>query len=353
MISLVGIEKTYRARGRGRSGSVKALRGVDLCIERGSAVCVIGESGCGKSTLGRILAGIEPPTKGAILEDGVDVSALSAARRRTFFRRIQLIHQDPYSALNPVRTIYDMLMDVLRLHAKRIGRDSAWCGARLSEILGLVGLDPAYVLPRYPHQLSGGMRQRIVIARALAVDPDVLVADEAVSMIDVSLRLGVLRLLRRLREELGIAVVFITHDLASARYIGHDSTVMVLYRGSVVEQGPSETVVSKAPVHPYTQALLSSIPVLRGLERRGRERVVPEGILREEDGDAGCLFAPRCPFATPECRSARPGLTPVVGAGTDSGADDSPSGDVVVCVHPKVRDVIPRRIDDVKDVRTS
>lgn len=359
MIRLVGIEKTYRVRGGKRGESVHALRGVDLDIPDGSAISIIGESGCGKSTLGRIIAGIEQPTSGTILCDDTDITKWNAGRRREFLRGIQMIHQDPYSALNPVRTIDEILMDVLRLHARESGKDSHWVDRHLPAILDLVGLDPGYVLPRYPHQLSGGMRQRIVIARALAVEPKVLVADEAVSMIDVSLRLGILGLLRRLRNDLGISVVFITHDLASARYIGDNSTVAVLYRGSVVEQGPSESVISQAPEHPYTQALLSSIPLLRGLEHKAAEQVVPTGILEEGNDDAGCLFAPRCPFATHECRQRRPSLDRIsesrcaTAPNPNTNLDPHPhtfrnagtGGHRVACWHPTRRKVIPYRTD--------
>ncbi|MCH4209338.1 ABC transporter ATP-binding protein [Bifidobacterium sp.] len=344
MISLSGIEKTYRVRGKALSESVHALRGVDLEIPEGSAISIIGESGCGKSTLGRILAGIEQPTAGTFAVNGENIDSFNAKHRRDFFRGVQLIHQDPYSALNPVRTIYDILIDVLHLHARIADKDADWPQRRLLEILNLVGLDPEYVLPRYPHQLSGGMRQRIVIARALAVDPKVLVADEAVSMIDVSLRLGVLRLLRTLRSELGISVVFITHDLASARYIGQDSTVVVLYRGSIVERGPSDTVVSQAPLHPYTQALLSAIPVLRGLESKAPVQVVPTGILDERNDDTGCLFAPRCPFAQPVCFTGRPPLA-VPGKDSGFGAADHE----VACLFPQIRQVVPLRSDVAAD----
>lgn len=307
MIEGRGLVKTFSGRGRGTTGKVHALRGVDFAIPGGGAVSFIGESGCGKTTLGRILAGLETFDRGQLMVDGVDLGALKPKEREPYFRRIQLIHQDPYSALNPTRTIEATLRDPLRLRAAQTGRPASWIGERAEELLSLVGLNPSYVLPRFPHQLSGGMRQRVVIARALTVDPDVLVADEAVSMIDVSLRLGILGLLRKLRETLGVSVLFITHDVATARYVGADGELYVIYRGTVVERGPVETVLAD-PVHPYTQCLLSAIPVLHGLEKPGPDRLVPNEPLDERTEPPGCLFAPRCPFATEACVFDRPPL---------------------------------------------
>ncbi len=308
MIEGRGITKTFHTRGGMlASKTVTALRGVDFAIPRGGAVSFIGESGCGKTTLGRILAGLEPLEGGSLIIDNVDVSALKPKAREPYFRKIQLIHQDPYSALNPTRTIESTLRDPLRLRAAQTGRPESWVNEQTEHLLSLVGLNPGYVLPRYPHQLSGGMRQRVVIARALTVEPEVLVADEAVSMIDVSLRLGILALLRSLRETLGVSVLFITHDVATARYIGSDGELYVLYRGSVVERGAAETVLA-GPVHPYTQCLLSAIPVLHGLEKPGPDRLVPNEPLDERKEPPGCLFEPRCPFATAACAERPPQL---------------------------------------------
>nr|WP_260408293.1 ABC transporter ATP-binding protein [Planomonospora venezuelensis] len=304
------------------------MRGVDFAVGKGGAVSFIGESGCGKTTLGRIVAGLESHDSGEIAIDGVPMSSLRPRARRPYFRRIQLIHQDPYSALNPTRTIHQALAAPLALRARQTGRPGSWIDERAGELLGLVGLDPGYVLPRYPHQLSGGMRQRVVIARALTVDPEMLVADEAVSMIDVSLRLGILALLRDLRERLGVSVLFITHDVATARYLGDDGELYVIYRGRVVERGPVEAVVS-GPVHPYTQSLLSAIPVLHGLEEPGAQRVVPTEPLDEGGPDAGCLFARRCPFATGRCTAE----VPVLGAAGGFPQEHA-------CFHPERRSVV-------------
>ncbi|GHE44644.1 ABC transporter ATP-binding protein [Streptosporangium violaceochromogenes] len=329
MITGRNVTKTFRQRGGVLSGrEVTALRGVDFAIGRGGAASFIGESGCGKTTLGRIIAGLEEHDTGEIVIDGVPMSSLRPRQRQPYFRRIQLIHQDPYSALNPTRTVHQTLDAPLTLRARQTRRPRSWVDERAEELLTLVGLDPGYVLPRYPHQLSGGMRQRVVIARALTVDPEMLVADEAVSMIDVSLRLGILALLKDLRERLGVSVLFITHDVATARYIGEDGELYVIYRGQVVERGPVETVIS-APVHPYTQSLLSAIPVLHGLERPGEQPVLPTEALDESRPDAGCLFARRCPFRTGRCEAERP----VLGHG-----GDTPQWHA--CHHPERRSVV-------------
>jgi oligopeptide/dipeptide ABC transporter ATP-binding protein len=329
MIEGRGLKKTFAGRGGLlRRGSVQALRGVDFTIPDGGAVSFIGESGCGKTTLGRILCGFEDFDGGDLVISGQSIGKLPRRRRAAHFRRIQMIHQDPYSALNPTRTIDRILADPLELRAHQLGKGGDWVRSRQDELLGMVGLDPGYVLPRYPHMLSGGMRQRVVIARALTVDPEVLVADEAVSMIDVSLRLGILELLRDLRTRLGVSLLFITHDVATARYIGQDSELYVIYRGVVVEQGNTDTVIQH-PVHPYTQCLLSAIPVMRGLEEPGEQRLLPTGPLEESVEPPGCLFEPRCPFAAEDCRAGQPPLGHIGGAEQQH-----------ACLHPQTRSVV-------------
>jgi peptide/nickel transport system ATP-binding protein len=338
VISGHGIVKTFRQRGDvlGKR-EVRALRGVDFAIPRGGAISFIGESGCGKTTLGRIIAGLETHDEGDIIINDVAMSSLRPKVQQPYFRKVQLIHQDPYSALNPTRTIHQALHDPLKLRAKQIGESSSWIQRRAEELLSLVDLDPGYVLPRYPHQLSGGMRQRVVIARALTVDPEVLVADEAVSMIDVSLRLGILDVLRDLRERLGVSLLYITHDVATARYIGADGEMYVIYRGQIIERGPTDTVISE-PVHPYTQSLLSAIPVLYGMEQPGPEQVKPVAAADASadsaaGGDRGCLFASRCPFRTEQCEHERPQLGLAVAEHQD------PAGRVHACFHPRPRQV--------------
>jgi len=347
------ITRTFAAR-RGMLGrrGVRALRGVDFTIPDRGAVSLIGESGCGKTTLGRILCGFEDFDGGDLIVAGQSMAGLKRSQRVPYHRRIQMIHQDPYSALNPTRTIGQVLADPLALRARQLGAGRSWLEQRRTELLGLVGLDPDYVLPRYPHMLSGGMRQRVVIARALTVDPDVLVADEAVSMIDVSLRLGILQLLRELRHTAGVSVLFITHDVATARYVGHGGQLYVIYRGTVVEQGDTDTVIQN-PAHPYTQCLLSAIPVLRGIEFPGPERVVPTGPLDERSEPPGCLFEPRCPFAEEDCRAAPPGLARLGGAERHGGLAVPPGQhrggfrgvvppgqQLHACLHPARRSVV-------------
>ncbi|MEV0143669.1 MULTISPECIES: ABC transporter ATP-binding protein [unclassified Nonomuraea] len=336
MITGTGITKTFKQRGGVLAGrEVRALRGVDFAIAKGGAASFIGESGCGKTTLGRIIAGLETYDEGEIAIDGTPMTPLKTKQRQPHFRKIQMIHQDPYSALNPTRTIHQTLQAPLALRAKQTGRSRKWMEERAAEVLSLVGLDPGTVLSRYPHQLSGGMRQRVVIARALTVDPEMLVADEAVSMIDVSLRLGILALLKDLRERLGVAVLFITHDVATSRYIGGDGELYVIYRGQVVERGPVDTVIAD-PVHPYTQSLLSAIPVLHGLEQPGEQPVVPLESLDESKADSGCLFARRCPFRSERCETELPLLRVTDGVPQEH-----------ACFHPERRDVIARPLSGV------
>lgn len=305
MIEVKDLVKTYRGRGGILSQKpVQAVKGVSFTIPDAGAVAFIGESGCGKTTIGRILTGLEPYDGGEILYNGVNLSKLSIKEREAHLRKVQLIQQDPYAALNPSRTIYQSLMAPLTFHAKRTGKSRAWMDERAREVLRLVGLDADAVLAKYPHMLSGGQRQRVVIARALTVDPDVLVADEAVSMIDVSLRLGILALLNELRVTFGIAVLFITHDVAAARYIGSDGRVYVIYQGEIVERAKTDELI-QSPVHPYTQALLSAVPVLRGLEEPGADRYIPLNEYSPEEVQ-GCRFAPRCRYAQDQCRIEHP-----------------------------------------------
>lgn len=286
-----------------------AVRNVDFEISDGGAVSFIGESGCGKTTVGRIVAGLDTPTSGSVKLDGVDVHTAPPKVRRNLTGKIQLIQQDPYQALNPAHTIEETLSAPLYLTARQKGNlPRGWVKERMEEVLHLVGLDPGAILYKYPHMLSGGQRQRIVIARALTVEPKVLVADEAVSMIDVSLRLGVLNLLRDLRQRLNISILFITHDVAASRYLGQDGKICVIYKGMIVEQGDTDTVINR-PSHPYTQALLSAVPVLRGLEIPGRERFyVTKEMNQEHPLENGCLFASRCPFVADICRREAPQL---------------------------------------------
>lgn len=305
MIKVTNLTKTFPGRrGLLKQSAVPAVKGVSFEVPDAGAVSFIGESGCGKTTIGRILTGLETYDSGEILYNGENLSLLPAHERQKRLKKVQLIQQDPYAALNPSRTISQSLVAPLTYEAKRQKQSQDWIRRRAHEVLEQVGLNPSVVLPKYPHMLSGGQRQRVVVARALTVDPDVLVADEAVSMIDVSLRLGILNLLQRLRSEHQIALLFITHDVASARYVGADGRLYVIYQGEVIEQGQVDDLI-QSPVHPYTQSLLSAIPVLRGLEEPGPDRHIPLVEFAIEETTA-CRFAPRCRYVQERCRTEKP-----------------------------------------------
>jgi peptide/nickel transport system ATP-binding protein len=351
MIQARGITRTFQTHGTFTGArTVHALRGVDFTLPDGAAVSFIGESGCGKTTLGKILTGLETFDGGELVVDGVELSGLRPRQREKYFRRIQMIHQDPYSALNPTRTVEATLGAPLRMRAREKGATGPEAGhwrERAAELLRLVGLEPDAVLPKYPHQLSGGQRQRVVIARALTVDPTVLIADEAVSMIDVSMRLGILGLLRDLRARLGISLVFITHDVATARYVGSGGELNVIYRGEVVERGRTDDVIL-TPVHPYTQCLLSAVPIMRGLEEPGPDRTAPTMSLDERTPTPGCLFQPRCPFAGEQCPEKHPTLVPLgfdafassPGAAEDAADGADGSDHQHACFYPRARRVV-------------
>jgi peptide/nickel transport system ATP-binding protein len=283
------------AAGRGaRRAVVHAVEDVSLALPQAGITAVVGESGSGKSTLARLLAGLIKPTTGSVLLDGA-----AAQGRQRYARQVQLVLQDPYSSLNPVHDVRYHLARPLRVHglASRGSLDT-----QIAELLGRVALTPAEVFAaKYPHELSGGQRQRVAIARALAVRPRVLLADEPVSMLDVSIRLGVLNLLAGLREREGLAILYVTHDIASARYLADVITVM--YAGQIVESGPAAPVTD-APAHPYTKLLLSAAPDPdRAQPASLRGRGAPPNLIRPP---GGCRFHPRCPFAMAVCADERP-----------------------------------------------
>ena len=282
--------------------SVRAVDGVSLQVARGESVGLVGESGCGKSSLGRALIQLEPLRGGAVSFGGRGVSALRGKDRFAFRRRVQMVFQDPYGSLNPRLSVGGAIDEVLRVHGLA---DAAARRARVAELLTSVGLDPAYAA-RYPHEFSGGQRQRVGIARALAVEPELLIADEPVSALDVSVQVQILNLFRDLRRRLGLTYLFIAHDLAVVRYVC--DRVLVMYRGRIVEEGAAADVFAR-PAHPYSRLLVETVPdVDRGL----RTRHAPPGKpLAAEAGDAswaGCAFAPRCPLAAEICRLETPAL---------------------------------------------
>lgn len=280
-------------------GAVRAVDGVSFTINRGETLGLVGESGSGKSTLGRLVLRLLDPTSGTVRFDGDDISTRSARNLKPLRRRMQLIFQDPVSSFNPRSTIEDVLMEPMRVHG--IG-DPKTRRDKCVELLEQVGLRSA-VLDRYPHQFSGGQAQRIGIARALTTEPDLLVCDEAVSALDVSVQAQVLNLLRRLQRELGLTYLFIAHDLNVVRYIS--DRVCVMYLGQLVETGPSDVLMGD-PKHPYTQALVGAIPVV-GKDHPPRKPLSGE-IPSPSRPPAGCRFHTRCPKAFERCDVDEPQL---------------------------------------------
>jgi len=289
-----------------KTRQVHAVEDVSFRIERSQAVAVVGESGSGKSTTVRLIARLMPVTGGEIFFQGNDILKTEPKQASLAYRRkVQMIFQDPFSSLNAAHTIEHHLSRPLIIH--KVAGDKKNIQEKIYDLLSVVGLNPAQEYARrYPHQLSGGQRQRVAIARALAVDPELILADEPISMLDVSIRIGILNLMEQLKEERGIAYVYITHDLASARYIG--DKIMVMYAGHMVEGGDSEEIMGN-PVHPYTQLLLSAVPDPRaGLRTRkdfGARGEVPLLI----DPPPGCPFTARCPKVMNACHQVMPGIT--------------------------------------------
>jgi len=288
-------------------GAVKAVDGVSFAIPQGRVVALVGESGCGKTTVARTILGLNHITAGRITLNGEDVAAQGAKRTPEFRRKVQMVFQDPYESLNPRRTVVQSLSVPLRANAI-VPR--AEFGAESARLLDMVGLSPgAAFLNRYPHQFSGGQRQRVGIARAIAVRPDLIVADEAVSALDISIRAQVLTLMRRLQQDLGLAYLFISHDLGVVRSLSDH--VMVMYLGRVVEEGATQDLFDTA-AHPYTRSLLSASPIPDPVAARARKRVPLTGEVPSPiNPPSGCHFHPRCPMAIDRCRSEAPELRAV------------------------------------------
>lgn len=285
---------------------VYAVDGVSFELGQGEILGLVGESGCGKSTLVQTLLGLEQSTGGQIIFEGQDVTRPDGASLKAMRRRMQMIFQDPFEALNPLMTVAELVTEPLLVH--ELAPNKAERLARATRALEDAGLKPAATfLPRRPYELSGGQRQRVVIAGALVLEPALLLADEPVSMLDVSIRAEILNLLADLRRRRGISILFITHDLATAAYFV--DRIAVMYLGRIVEIGPTEAVLNR-PRHPYTQSLLSVIPVPNPRQRR--QRVILQGDPPNPiDLPAGCRFHPRCPVAEARCSQIDPPLRPV------------------------------------------
>ncbi len=288
----------------GKETFVKAVDGVSLTLDRQEILALVGESGCGKSTLSLTLMGLEEPTQGSIYLDGQNFTDIRGGKLKELSRHIQMIFQDPYESLNPLMTIGEIVAEPLEVHG--VARDKKEREQRVLRALESAGLNPPEeFVHRYPHELSGGQRQRVVIAGAIVLEPRILLADEPVSMLDVSIRAEILNLLGSLSASRGISILYITHDLSTAAYFAR--RIAVMYLGRIVEIGSTEQVLNH-PAHPYTQALISVIPVPNPRLRREHT------ILRGDPPNAihlpsGCRFHPRCPKATPRCAREDPALT--------------------------------------------
>ena len=283
------------------AGEVKAVRGVSFELNRGETLAFVGESGCGKSTMGRAILRLHEPTSGEVMFEGRDITKISTEEMRKLRSEMQIIFQDPFASLNPRKTVSEIIGEPLRLH--KIYKSAAEREKHVLELMEVVGLAERLV-NTYPHELDGGRRQRIGIARALALNPKFIVCDEPVSALDVSIQAQILNLLKRLKKERGLTYMFITHDLSVVNYFSDD--IMVMYLGKMVEYAPSEELFEN-PVHPYTKALLSAIPVPRLREKK--ERILLKGeITSPIDPKPGCRFAPRCAYAKDCCFKESPEL---------------------------------------------
>jgi oligopeptide transport system ATP-binding protein len=322
LLQTVDVVKHFPVRSRSRlrrtGAYVHAVDGVSLEVRKGETLGVVGESGCGKSTLGRLLVRLHEPTSGTVTFAGTDISRLSRKELRPFRREMQMIFQDPYASLNPRKRVLQLVGDPLHIHG--VG-STAEIRRRVQDLLEVVGLSPHHI-NRFPHEFSGGQRQRIGVARALALSPQLIVADEPVSALDVSIQAQVVNLLDDLQDEFRLTYVFIAHDLGVIRHVS--DRIAVMYLGLIVEISPADPLYEQ-PIHPYTEALISAIPTIETGDEAGppRERIVLEGEVPSPiDPPAGCRFHPRCRYATEICSSVRPPLA------------DFGGGRLAACHHP-------------------
>lgn len=301
-VVLEAADMTVRFRARGRRRSTLALDGVGVRVERGRTTGLVGESGAGKTTLAKAVLGLVPMAAGSVRFLGTEISGLAPARRRGLGNRLQAVYQDPLSSLNPSYSVSWSLAEPMRAHGRR---DREEVAARVAATLESVEIDPA-TARRRPHAFSGGQLQRICIARAIITSPDLVILDEAVSALDLSVQAQILNLLRDIQEERDLSYLFISHDLAVVRHFCHDMTV--LYRGQVMETG-SAVDVADSPAHPYTRALMQASPVADPVVQRKRRLAESTKAVRVTATPShGCVYAPRCPFAAPECHQLRPEL---------------------------------------------
>ena len=285
-------------------GTVKAVDGVNLTVGRGEVVGLVGESGCGKSTLARTIMQLLPTTGGSVILNGKNVAGSTRDQLEANRREMQMVFQDPYASLNPRMTVYASLAEPMLVHNICPASEVA---ARVSELMKVVGLAPRF-MHKYPHEFSGGQRQRIAIARALALKPNVVIADEPVSALDVSIQAQILNLLSELTRKMNLSLIFIAHDLSVVKHIS--DRVAVMYLGKIVELGPAVEVIDK-PAHPYTRALVSAIPTPNPDNERARKRIVLGGDPPSPiNPPSGCAFHPRCPYAIDACKAAVPPLVP-------------------------------------------